>query len=116
MSSRKASKEAKKKLDFLKNIDLFGRPVNLRFNDSDKFQTHCGGCATLLMGLTITTIFLVNLSDIIRGKVDTVNYTVNNSAYHKEKNDIRNKEAEKFQHVLAVGLHKDLWDPQILKI
>ena len=45
-------------LTFLKSIDHFGLPINLHFNQKDKFQTKLGGLASLFY----FSIILVYLS------------------------------------------------------
>jgi len=46
-------------LDGLRIIDLFGRHVNLRFKNADLFKTHCGGCATILLGMIMGLLFVM---------------------------------------------------------
>lgn len=56
----------------LKLFDGFGRPVNLMFNDGDKFKTYCGSFATILMIISLSFGFFISLRDIARGKLESV--------------------------------------------
>ena len=57
--------------ELFKMMDAFGRPVNLMFNDRDKFKTYCGACATLIMVAFLSYVLVVSMKDIARGKVES---------------------------------------------
>jgi hypothetical protein len=57
--------------ELLKLLDSFGRPVNLMFNDSDKFKTYCGAFATIIMIFFLSFAFVVSMRDVARGKLES---------------------------------------------
>lgn len=58
--------------DILKKIDLFGRRVNLRYEGEDLFKTSCGGLSTILLGITLITILIVESMQVWKGEVDSL--------------------------------------------
>lgn len=102
------------KFGFLKLIDQFGRPVNLRFNGADKFKTYCGACATIIMFMALFIIFILNVNDIILGKIDSFNYMIRNT--HHESANRKTKDKTPKEQILAFSMDKEMWDPEILKI
>ena len=97
----------------IKKIDLFGRPVNLRYQGEDKFKTNCGAVATIVMGLTLLVIFIVNVNDIAKGKIASFNYMIRNShtTMHKKKNHRQSLQ----QEIFGFGLEKKFVKENLIK-
>ena len=56
----------------LRGIDLYGRPVNLRFDENDYFKTKCGLYSTLVLFTVTMIIFGFEFFNMVRGKVKGV--------------------------------------------
>lgn len=53
----------------LRAIDLYGRPVNLRFEENDYFKTNFGFYSTVFLFLTTLAVFGVEFYNVLRGEV-----------------------------------------------
>lgn len=62
--------------DFLKQIDIFGREVNLRFRGEDTFKTTIGGFLTILLIVLMGTVLLYESILIWFGKIDQTLYMI----------------------------------------
>eukprot|EP00347_Sterkiella_histriomuscorum_P020002 403339471 len=60
--SKKKKKGCRK---FIKNLDIFAKPIQLTFRGKDKFQSFMGGFLSLLVFLFIFSIFIYKLRDMI---------------------------------------------------
>ena len=67
------------KFQCLKLIDLFGKRVNLRFQGDDYYKTYCGAFATIIMFVSLIGLFTISAVDIVRGKIDKMNYLIKNT-------------------------------------
>lgn len=63
----------------IKKADLFGKRVNLRFEGEDYFKTHCGAVATIFLFLSLTLITTFAIYDILKGKINSMNYMIKNT-------------------------------------
>lgn len=92
----------------LKIIDLFGKRVNLRFQNNDYFKTYCGAFATITMFLALLVIFGLQTIDIINGKIDKLSYMIKSYDLEEMKNSNKEKIIE--QQVFAFGMKEKYFD------
>lgn len=101
------------KFEQLKRIDLFGKRVNLRFQNNDFFKTYCGAFATIAMFFTLIVIFGLKTIDIMNGKIDKLSYMIKNYDLNAIKNSNTKKAIEEI--VFAIGLEEKYLDETYLK-
>lgn len=55
--------------NLIKSIDIFHRPVTLRFKNADVFKTFCGGMMSLVMTSIILNFFIMKSLEVYHGKI-----------------------------------------------
>lgn len=50
---------------WLRNLDVYGKPVTMTYRGKDKFKTTFGGVVSLILLLFIVSVFLYKLRDLI---------------------------------------------------
>ena len=60
--------------NLFKRIDIFGKTVNLRYQEQELFKTTCGACATLTLILIMLTYLVFESFTIINGKGMIIDY------------------------------------------
>ena len=80
----------------LKQLDLFGKRVNLRFQGNDYYKTYCGALATVIMFVSLIVLFTVSSTQIIRGKIDSMNYMIK----RKRLDGFREKDDSEFSYAM----------------
>ena len=49
----------------LRSADMFGAPINFSYKGSPLFTTRAGGCATILLGVTLFLYLIVAVAEIM---------------------------------------------------
>lgn len=62
---RKSSLPSGKISRWLRNFDVYGKPVTMTYRGKDKFQTTCGGVISLIVLLFILSVFSYKLRDLV---------------------------------------------------
>ena len=58
---------------FIKNIDIFGHPINLNFEKNDHFRTFPGGLLSMLIYIMILSMLATNFNKILNNDQDLIN-------------------------------------------
>ena len=69
-----------------KKIDIFGKQINMTFEQTPIYKTTCGATATLIMMLTLGLMFLTECISISQGKLAKATYMIKND-YTNDKQD-----------------------------
>lgn len=57
---------------FIKNLDIYARPVNMTYRGKDKFYSFFGGLVSALVLLLILAVFLYKLNDVFHFNQTTI--------------------------------------------
>ena len=99
----------------LKNLDMFGKKVSLRFEGEEEFKTTCGALATLALAITLITYSIINIQDILKGKISKFDYMIKNR--YTEDRSRRSEINSTPDQIIAVALEDiRLSDRSILDI
>lgn len=85
--------QREKIVESLKSPDLFGRRVNLLYNEQDYFKTHCGAVGTIILIFGISVVAYFQILKLFR-------YTVQNLDYFETNKNHKNVlfQNTNFQH------------------
>lgn len=53
----------------IRNFDIFGKPVRLRFGATDSYKSVFGNIATVILISSMIVIFVVRVLSIYKGKI-----------------------------------------------
>jgi len=74
MKNLNLNKETLSKWEYLKTPDIFGRRVNLLYEQKNYFQTYLGACATILLILCILGVALKDCLKLFSYSIKTLDY------------------------------------------
>jgi hypothetical protein len=66
MLSFKAKEKKKNYWSFLKNLDIYAKPISMTYKGNEKFRSKFGGLISLMILLVIIFIFSYKMSEMIR--------------------------------------------------
>jgi hypothetical protein len=68
MRREKESSENESKPNLFKRMDIFGKPVSLKFGGQSSYKTGCGALHSILFMIGILVIFMSRLRNLIIGR------------------------------------------------
>ena len=65
MLAFKSKQEKKKHWRFLKNLDIYAKPITMTYKGNEKFRSKLGGLISLIILLVIVFIFSYKMRDMV---------------------------------------------------